>query len=271
MKTFPRCLFLVLIFILLLACTESPAPGKQVLVKNNTGNRIIDSYWLYLPSDYTAQRKWPIILFLQGQGVISSDPLTCKEDGPIHYRNSPVGSLINEFVIVNPHMKIGQLEERQWPQYSSTLIEIVKNISKTYNGDSTRFYLTGLSLGGTGTWEIAKRNSNFFAAIVPISGALNCDSDCDKLVNQNIWIIHNQKDNNISYTYPDDAVKQLEQMSGVDFLHISSNQLPKDSANVKHILSLTKKSGHDAWSDAYSSPHLYKWLLSKKLKSIADP
>jgi predicted peptidase len=256
---------LILLFLLLLGCEERPGPGKQVLVKNNVGNKIVDSYWLYLPSHYNANRKWPVILFLQGQGVISRDPSTCKNDGPVAYRNSAVGSLVNEFIIVNPHMKIGQIEERQWPQYSSTLIEIVNDVSRKYNGDSSRFYLTGLSLGASGTWGIAKSNPDFFAAIVPISGALACNSGCENLVNQNIWIIHNKKDNNISYTYADEAVRQMEQMYETEFLHINTTHLPnRDFKSVRNVFSLSESSGHDAWSDAYTSPDLYNWLLSKQ-------
>jgi predicted peptidase len=270
MQTLTGCLLIILIFIL--GCQENPSAGKQVLVKNTIGNKVIDSYWLYLPSHHTATRRWPVILFLQGQGVISSDPSTCKDDGPVLYLNSAVGSLVNEFIIINPHMKIGKLEERQWSQFSSTLVEIVKDVSKTYSGDSTRFYLTGLSLGGSGTWGIAKRNPDFFAAIVPISGALSCDSDCDRLENQSVWIVHNEKDNSISYSYPDDAVKQLEQMHQLKFLRISTTRLPKDSLKtLNHIFSLTKNSGHDAWTAAYKSPDLYNWLLSRQLMSTTPP
>jgi len=261
-----RYQILLLLCVSLLACEEKPGPGKQVLIKNNIGNKIIDSYWLYLPTHYNANRKWPIILFLQGQGVISRDPSTCKDDGPVLYRNSSVGSLVNEFIIVNPHMKIGPIEERQWTQYSSTLIDIVKGVSKKYSGDSSRFYLTGLSLGGSGTWGIAKSHPDFFAAIVPISGALFCDSDCDNLVNQNIWIIHNQGDNSVSYSYPADAVGLLEQKHAMKFLHITTTHLPTDTLKVaSHIFSLTKNNGHDAWTATYKSPGLYKWLLLKQL------
>ena len=257
---------LILFLATLLACEENPGPGKQVLVKNSIGNKIIDSYWLYLPTHYNAHRKWPIVLFLQGQGVISRDPSTCKDDGPVLYRNSSVGSLVNEFIIVNPHMKIGLIEERQWTQYSSTLIDIIKSVSKNYNGDSSRFYLTGLSLGGSGTWEMAKSHPDFFAAVVPISGALFCDSDCASLVNQNIWIIHNEGDNNVSYTYPADAVRLLEQKHAMKFFHISTIDLPTDTLKgAGHIFSLTKNNGHDAWTDTYTSPDLYNWLLSKQL------
>jgi predicted peptidase len=264
--------FCLILLIVPLACSETPVPGKQVLVKNELGNKVVDSYWLYLPSNYDENRKWPIILFLQGQGVISRDPITCKNDGPVFYRDSHVSSLINEFIIINPHMTIGQIEDRQWPLYSSTLLEIVKSVSTSYNGDTTRFYLTGLSLGGSGTWEMGKSNPDFFAAIVPISGALYCDSDCDKLKNQNVWIIHNQNDNTISHTYPVDAVEQLEKMYGVKFFRTSTTRLVDDSVkNAKHIFTLNQKSGHDAWTEAYKSRDLYRWLLSKQLPGSKDP
>lgn len=256
--------FIILVLVTLLACEENPGPGKQVLVNNKIGNKIVDSYWLYLPTHYDENRKWPIILFLQGQGVISRDPSTCKDDGPVLYRNSSVGSIVNEFIIVNPHMKIGPIEERQWAQYSSTLIDIVKGVSKKYNGDSSRFYLTGLSLGGSGSWGIAKRHPDFFAAVVPISGAVSCDSYCENLVNQNVWVIHNQGDNNISYSYPADAIELLEQEYSMKFFHISTTHLPTDTLKgASHIFSLIKKNGHDAWTDTYTSPDLYSWLLSK--------
>ena len=249
---------------MLIACEETPQPGKQVLVSNKFQRKIIDSYWLYLPPNYSEQKKWPIILFLQGQDGISADPATCKNEGPVAARNSTVGKLVNKFIIINPHMTVGPIEERDWSQYSGALLQIVNDVSRTYSVDSNRLYLTGLSLGGTSTWSIAKQHPNVFAAIVPISGRLSCNKDCDKLAAQRMWIIHNESDPRVSSRYSLNVVRYLEENLSVKFIQMPSvDSARKEDLLDDHLFALSQNSDHDAWTTAYNSPQLYEWLLSK--------
>lgn len=254
-------LFLVLTFV---SCEEVPEPGMQVLVKNKFDKRVIDSYWLYLPPDHSEDKTWPIIMFLQGQDGISADPTTCKEAGPVTLRNSNL-SLVNEFIIINPHMTIGPLHEREWSQHSKTLLQILEDVRKNYSGDSTRYYLTGLSLGATGTWAISKKHPDVFAAIVPISGRLNCNANCDKVVTTPMWIVHNQQDRAVSSTYSSNTVKFLEENFSVKFTRLLSvGSTDKKALAGEHLFALPQSSDHDAWTKAYNSVQLYQWLLSKK-------
>lgn len=258
-------LFISVLPIILISCKESPAPGKQVLVENRFDKKAIDSYWLYLPPQHSKQKKWPIIMFLQGQDGISSNPSTCKEAGPVSIRNSSLANLVNEFIIINPHMTIGPIEEREWSQYSNTLLQIIMDVSKTYSGDSSKYYLTGLSLGGTGTWTIAKKHPEVFAAIVPISGRLSCNKNCDKLATLPMWIIHNQQDGSVSFRYASDAVNYFEENLSVNFTRLYSVTSTKNDALAgDHLFALPESTDHDAWTKAYSSSQLYTWLLSKK-------
>lgn len=241
----------------------------QVLVKNKFDKRVIDSYWLYLPPDHSEDKTWPIIMFLQGQDGISSDPATCRDAGPVVVRKSNL-NLVNEFIIINPHMTIGPIHEREWSQYSNTLLQILEDVSKNYSGDSSRYYLTGLSLGATGTWAISKKHPGVFAAIVPISGRINCNANCDKVARTPMWIIHNQQDRAVSSTYSSTAVQYLEENLSVKFTRLHSVGSTKNDALAgDHLFALPQSTDHDAWTKAYNSVQLYQWLLSKKKEKIS--
>ena len=208
-------------------------------------------------------------MFLQGQDGISYDASTCKEAGPVSMRNSSLANLVNEFIIINPHMTIGPIEEREWSQYSNTLLQIIIDVSKTYSGDSSRYYLTGLSLGGTGTWAIAKKHPEVFAAIVPIAGRLSCNKNCDKLATLPMWIIHNQQDRAVSFRYASDAVNYFEENLSVKFNRLHSVASTKNDALAgDKLFALPQSTDHDAWTKAYNSVQLYQWLLSKRKGKI---
>ncbi|WP_343509517.1 hypothetical protein [Algoriphagus sp. SE2] len=72
----------LMFFVLLLSCTEKPAPGKQVLIKEGFSNQVLDAYWLCLPKAYDVQKKWQLIIYLQGGNAATSpSPNTIKNGG----------------------------------------------------------------------------------------------------------------------------------------------------------------------------------------------
>lgn len=261
----------ITVLIGLTGCSNGPSPGQQVFVTDNISSKVVDGYWLYLPSAYEEHKEWPVILFLQGSDGISPNPRTSKDAGPVIYAMSSSKklterpSLADSFIIINPHMRTGPIEKRQWYQYANTLVQIVDDVTKKYAGDQRRIYLTGLSRGGHGSWGLVKKYPNKFAAVVPIAGEVICRNDCERIADVPMWIIHNRKDQNVDYGYPLKAVEFIENGLGKPFQRISSTSLNKSQIKSQFIFSSLETEGHDAWSAAYASPSLYFWLLDKKL------
>jgi poly(3-hydroxybutyrate) depolymerase len=122
-------------------------------------------YQVYVPADFTPARKWPVILFLHGAGARGDDGLLPTDHG--------IGTAIRRHgsrfpaIVVFPQCRrdaiwFGSMEERA--------VQALDRSVKEFNGDPHGLYLTGISLGGYGTWQVAARHPGKFAAIVPIAG-----------------------------------------------------------------------------------------------------
>ncbi len=138
-----------LLAILILGCTSETGPGKQVLIQ--TGHKVLDSYWLYLPQKYEKTKKYPLILFLTGGYGVSPNPETSKGDGPSKFamanvKDPELSNIVKDsFIIINPHMMPGAYERRQWFQFHDEILDILKKMKEDYSIDESRVYLTGLS------------------------------------------------------------------------------------------------------------------------------
>ena len=249
-----------------MSCSEKPGPGKQVLMTEGFSKRVLDAYWLYLPENYTEDKKWPMIMYLQGgDAAASSYPNTVKDGGPVYYLlNQQKAILPDSFIIVNPHMKPGTMEDRQWYKNTEALIQIIDQTILQNNADPDRIYLTGLSRGGHGSWGVAKRHPEKFAAIVPIAGAITCNSNCEKMEDLAIWIAHNDKDPVVDYEYPQKAVNYFETELGRPFDRIAGVN-DRNIIKSKSIFTTFDSDSHGgADGKLYRSPSLYHWLLSKR-------
>ena len=141
-------------------------------------------YLISLPEGYgKADQKWPLVLFLHGAGERGADLELVKKHGPPR--------LIAEgktfpFIMVAP-----QCPEGQWWS-EDVLIALLDKIENDYSVDRSREYLTGLSMGGFGTWRLAMLNPDRFAAIVPICGGGE-DSLACSIKDVHAWIFHGAK------------------------------------------------------------------------------
>ncbi|NMM47778.1 carboxylesterase family protein [Marinigracilibium pacificum] len=253
-------------FILFISCNSLPTeePSYQKITKNNK----FDGYWLKLPLGFNNEKQWPVIIFLQGGHGFSPNPENSKNDGPIKFSNADIKESLkivaDSFIIVNPHMKIGPIEKSHWQQYPEEISNLINHIVKEYNGDSQRIYITGLSKGGHGSWELAKKLPGVFAAIIPISGRIYCENNCVEISKIPIWIIHNQKDEVADYSYSKNKVAKLEEQNNISFLRKSNCKLNTKEIQSDYIFTSYPKNGHDAWNESYASKDLYMWLLNKK-------
>lgn len=195
-------------------------------------------YLLYLPEDYTkdSQKKWPLILFLHGAGERGSDLNKVKIHGPPKIVQ---GKRDFPFIVVSP-----QCPEGSWWE-SSSLKVLLDEIEAKYRVDPDRVYLTGLSMGGFGTWELATRYPDRFAAIAPICGG-GKPLLAGALKGVSVWVFHGDADPVVPVQNSDDMVEALKQVG----------------ADVKY----TRYPGvqHDSWTATYNNPELYKWFLSHR-------
>ena len=253
---------------------NSPRAGAQVWIDKGYSASVVDGYWLYLPKHMDKNKKYPVILFLQGGYGSSPNPRTSKEDGPAKYalaqlKDAELASYVKDsFLIINPHMKPGPSEQRQWAQYDKPLMKIVDEVSANYQGDHRRIYLTGLSRGGHGSWGLLKKHPDYFAAVIPIAGRITCRSSCEEIKNIPMWIIHNAADNVVEVDYALNTADYMETKLQMDFLRLDNVTLNSQQLNTDKILSVLPDEGHDAWNRAYSTPELYQWMLSKKLTDM---
>lgn len=122
-------------------------------------------YLLYLPDDYSDEPEdaLPLIMFLHGAGERGSNLKGVRTQGLPHKLDA--GDNI-PFIVLAPQCPL----DDWWANYTHTLITMLDYVIEHYNVDETRVYLTGLSMGGFGTWHLATEYPNRFTAIAPICG-----------------------------------------------------------------------------------------------------
>ncbi|MDP7268126.1 MAG: prolyl oligopeptidase family serine peptidase [Pirellulales bacterium] len=238
----------VLIYCGAAAATE-PAPGEQRPQtlsfdtdnsKNSAKGKI--DYLLYLPQQYDKnQQPWPLMLFLHGSGERGDDATRVDRNGPPRIVGREKGEL--PFVIVSP-----QCPKDAWwtdPQQLKNLNALLDRILADYRIDARRIYLTGLSMGGFGTWHLAAAYPDRFAAIVPICGG-GKPADANRLRKLPIWVFHGADDQIVPVARSEEMVEAIEQLG----------------ADVR--LTVYPKTGHDSYTESYKNPKLYSWLLKHK-------
>jgi poly(3-hydroxybutyrate) depolymerase len=126
-------------------------------------------YQVYLPETWNPHQSWPMILFLHGSGERGSDGMDETQVGlPNAIRSHPERW---PFVVVMPQ---DPYYHHYWTDHDIMTMAMAAFDAEVreFHGDPQRLYLTGLSLGGYGTWEIAKNYPGKFAAVVPVSGGI---------------------------------------------------------------------------------------------------
>jgi predicted peptidase len=208
---------------------------KQVTIKLD--------YLLYLPPQYEKDTKktWPLILFLHGSGERGSDVNKVKVHGPPKIVESkPDSILAKEFIVVSPQCPAG----RGWK--ADDLIVLLDDVEAKYRVNADKVYLTGLSMGGFGTWDLAANFPDRFAAIAPMCGGGQPEM-ARRLKHTPIWVFHGDADPAVPVKRSDDMVEALKKLD----------------ADVKYTR--YPGVGHDCWSESYANPELYTWFLSHEL------
>jgi predicted peptidase len=196
------------------------------------------NYLLYLPKDYAeGKQAFPLVLFLHGAGERGNDLEKVKIHG--------LPKLVNEgkdfpFIVVSPQCPDLML----WN--TDLLSSLLDEIEANYRVDKNRIYVTGLSMGGHGTWSLALAQPNRFAAIAPVCGWADT-TKASLIAHLPIWVFHGAKDNVV-------PVQASESMV---------NALNNFGSDVK--LTIYPEANHDSWTETYNNEELYIWFLKHSL------
>ncbi|MBI5662115.1 MAG: prolyl oligopeptidase family serine peptidase [Ignavibacterium album] len=237
-------LMLIIIFYMSNIQSQNKSDKQQHLkLEKEIKLKVELQYLLYLPEDYEkAEKEYPLVLFLHGAGERGNDIELVKRNGP--------PKLIEEgknfpFILVSPQCP----EQTRWNYQTQSLIALLDEIESKYRVDKNRIYVTGLSMGGQGTWSLALTQPNRFAAIAPICGWTDTWEVC-KINHLPVWVFHGAKDNVVPVTESQQMFDALKQCG---------------AENIK--LTIYPEANHDAWTETYNNPELYNWLLSHSLNN----
>jgi predicted peptidase len=256
MPTLPRFLTALLLAAWLAAPLMTRAAKPDAVQQAHTFTKRITrtvraDYLLFLPKGYgqKATKKWPLILFLHGSGERGSDLwLVAKHGPPKIVADKPDFP----FIVVSPQCPAGQT----WSD--DLLLALLDEITGKYAVDKTRVYLTGLSMGGYGTWSLGIAHPDRFAAIAPICGGgdpvkilLAEGKQAEALKTLPVWAFHGAKDPVVNVSESERMVAALRQFGDAD---------------VK--LTIYPDAQHDCWTVTYDNPKLYEWFLAHQRKSV---
>jgi predicted peptidase len=191
-------------------------------------------YLLYVPENVGKDdRRWPLMIFLHGSGERGSDLDRVTVNGPPKIVRDRKGF---PFILASPQLPDGDA-------WSSDVIgALLDELIKRLPVDTDRVYLTGLSLGGYATWDIACDLPGRFAAIAPVCGLGDADRAC-RLKGVPVWAFHGAKDPVVPLEGDKEMVDAVRACGG----------------NVQ--FTIYPDAGHDCWTAAYGNPELYSWFL----------
>jgi len=240
MRTFRITLAAGLLSVAATSLAADPAPGQQAAGKFSTEiqQKVDMNYLLYLPKDYDSQEKWPLVVFLHGAGERGSDVNVVKKHGPPKLIEA--GQAIPA-VVLSP-----QCPDRSFWQ-PEALAKLIEEISGKYKVDPDRVYLTGLSMGGYGTFALSAAHPEKFAAIAPICGGGD-PKTAERIKGLPAWVFHGAKDNVVTL---DNSQKMVDALKALN-------------ADVQ--FTVYPEAEHDSWTETYANPKVWEWLFAQRRK-----
>lgn len=215
---------------------DHPMPATEKSFDSTITKKVSARYLLYLPEGYDpAGKTWPLVLFLHGSGERGADLAAVTRQG----LPKILGGKSFPFILVAPQLPEGEL----WS--ADVLKALLDDLQTRLRVDPDRVYLTGLSMGAFGAWDLATANPDHFAALLVISGGGNPVEVC-RLKNVPVWIFHGRKDDVIPVSWAEELGRRLERCAG----------------NVK--VTIYPDAGHDAWTLTYTDPAVLEWLLAQQ-------
>ena len=174
-----------------------------------------------------------------------------------------------DFVVVSPQAPAAA--GASWSDSEGVAIDALEDlaaaITEALAVDVDRVYLTGLSMGGAGTWRWASTHPEHFAAIAPICGGLG-ESNSEALKTMPIWLFVGADDGGAKRC---DETADTMRSLGAPIKYTVYPDAPAPFQPTDSSPERGPQAGHDSWSAAYADPSLYEWLLSHTLAASEEP
>jgi len=191
-------------------------------------------YTVRYPEGFEEDKQYPVILFLHGAGTRWTNFETLENNAISKYANADPTF---PFVLVMP-----LCNEETWFDLWAQLKALVAQLLDTPWVDAARLYLSGNSMGGYGTWQLAISMPEAFAAMVPVCGG-GMYWDAKRLKDIPVWAFHGALDKTV---LPEESLHMVAKLN---------------SLGGSARLTVYPNNAHDAWTDTYSNPEVYAWLL----------
>jgi predicted peptidase len=230
----------LVLFLLALAFTV--APNTRVHSQNKTKAKY--KYLLYLPKTYSAgKKKYPLVIYLHGGSQRGNDLSKLKGYG--------LPGLVSKgkdfpFIIASPQCPA----DRYWST-ENWFDSLYEELVSKYRIDTNRVYLTGISIGGFGTYITAMDHPDKFAALVALCGGCN-DADTPRICSLShipIWAFHGTADNKIPISETERIVRGLQNCRG----DIRFTRIPGAGHGIEYLYE--------------TKPEIYSWMLRHRRKS----
>jgi predicted peptidase len=243
-------------FSIVAVCPAQEKPQDQFLAPHAFHQKVkaplACQYLLFLPRDYSARRteRWPLLLFLHGAGERGSNIWRADIHGPSKYIAAHPDF---PFIMVTPLCPSNEV----WS--GAILSGLLDETVKKYRVDTNRIYLTGLSMGGFGVWDLALAMPERFAAVIPIAGGGNdlaivlaatgfaSRENVAALKSLAFWAFHGAKD---TVVQPDESERMIAALKRLGVAEAKITIYPDAT--------------HNSWERTYNNPEIYDWLLQHK-------
>lgn len=256
----------LLLSALLIGCTVAQEPAKDALpgvwnkrVLADVRDKLPEGlpYRLYVPRGYDRTRQYPFIVYLHGAGERGTN-------NESHVSRNGAPRLINELQALTPcfvmapqcpadrrwvEVNWGEREPHKMPQQPSEpmrlLMQLLDELPQEFSFDARRIYLTGISMGGFGTWDLLVRRPNFFAAAIPVCGGAD-NSTASQIKHIPVWTFHGEADDVVTVGRTRGMVEAMKAAGAA----IQYTEYPGV--------------GHNSWDKAYAETGLFEWMLAQR-------
>lgn len=217
---------------------SSAKPGEQVETKSTVKVGETESeirYLLYLPKNYESAKSVPLVIFLHGSGERGDDLQQVAKWGPPQMIAQGKSF---DAIMVSPQCDSG----KRWNP--DEIAALADSLAEKYKVDRTRMYLTGLSMGGYGTWATLAKFPKLFAAGIPICGGGD-PGQAEILKSIPIWAFHGDKDDAVPVEKTKEMIEAINKVGG------------------KAKMTIYEGVGHQSWSQTYDNPEVFQWLFEQ--------
>jgi len=210
-------------------------------------------YWLFLPTDYEAQAEAggaPLLLFLHGAGERGDAP---EEIGKVKVHGPPRLLENPEFAKNFPCITVSPQCKNNFAWSPAQLMLLLDHVEKNFKIDKSRVYVTGLSMGGFGTWMCLNEAPQRFAAAAAICGGAKLEW-AENLIDIPIWAFHGDQDMVVPVGLSRTMVDAIRKAGG-----------------GRVLLTIFEGVGHDSWTPTYANQLFFDWMLQQRRSSSGSP